>query len=55
MVRKWLTVVIAVVAIAALGWACGDDDNEAETPSPTGGSPTVTESGGLSGKLEIFS
>jgi glucose/mannose transport system substrate-binding protein len=53
--NKWLVTALAVVAIAALGVACGDDDDESTgTPTATGGSPTAT-GGGLSGDLEIFS
>jgi glucose/mannose transport system substrate-binding protein len=40
---------IAIVAIAALRWACGDDDDDGGTETPTG------TGGGLSGELEIFS
>lgn len=50
---KFLLVsVIAVMALAGFGYACGDDDEEGETPAPTGATGTPA---GLTGELEIFS
>jgi glucose/mannose transport system substrate-binding protein len=40
------------VALALFGYACGDDDEEEETPTPSGATGTPA---GLTGELEIFS
>ncbi len=51
--KLWLLAGALILALAAFGYACGDDDEEGETPTP--GSPTATAPGGLTGELEIFS
>lgn len=43
---------IAVMVLAVFGSACGDDDEEGETPTPSGATGTPA---GLTGELEIFS